>query len=296
MSILPSNAVSCDSVAYLNGDWIAKSDMRIDVDDLGFRQAVTIVERLRTYDGKPFLLPRHLKRFAGSCDYLSIAPIAGRDTITHLIDQLLDRNSDLTGHGVDVGITMFATPGTSLGKTPTFGLHINLLNKDLNQQRILSGQAVVITDIRQPENESWSRSIKTRCRLHYYRADTIASAAQDGATGVLVDTDGTVTESSIANLAIVTDGQIVSPESDQVLGGITQSFVEELAEAEKLRWIKQRITPQRLIAAGEVMLMGTDAGLWFANRVDQTAIGDGDPGPIYRRLRAAFDQRCPAAG
>lgn len=289
MSSPLTNANADDSVAFLSGDWIAKSAMRIDVDDIGFRQAVTVVERLRTYSGRVFLLSRHLDRLKSSCDYLDIDGLPVAQAIIDLIDQLLARNQSMLDREGDVGITLFATPGTKSSGKPTFGLHLNRLDKDRNQKRVSTGQPVVITDVRQPDNEAWSRSIKTRCRIHYYRADRIAAGHQADACGVLVDADGTVTESSIANVAIVEHGKIVSPADDQVLYGITQSFVEDLAGEQKLVWTRDRITPKRLRGADEVFLMGTDAGLWFANRVDNVTIGDGSPGWVYGRLREAFN-------
>jgi hypothetical protein len=36
--------------------------------------------------------------------------------------------------------------------------------------------------------------------------------------------------------------------------------------------------------------MGTDAGLWFADRIDGVAVGDGTAGAIYQRLRHTFDK------
>lgn len=289
MSSPLTDADADDSVALLSGDWIAKSAMRIDVDDIGFRQAVTVVERLRTYAGRPFMISRHLDRWKSSCDYLTIDGLPVAKAIIDLIDQLLDRNTPMLDREGDVGITLFATPGILSSGKPTFGLHLNRLNADRNQKRISTGQPVVITDVRQPDNDSWSRSIKTRCRIHYYRADRIAAGRDVDACGVLVDADGTVTESSIANVAIIENGKIVSPAYDQVLHGITQSVVEDLAAEANILWSRDRITPDRLRGADEVLLMGTDAGLWFANRVDDAVIGDGGPGPLFRVLRASFD-------
>ena len=49
------------------------------------------------------------------------------------------------------------------------------------------------------------------------------------------------------------------------------------------------MTPALLRAAEEVLLMGTDGGLWFASAVDGNAIAEGNPGDVYRSLRRRFD-------
>lgn len=276
--------------------------MKIDVDDIGFRQAVTVVERLRTYGGRPFMVSRHVDRLNRSCDYLGIDGLPVAQAIHDLIEQLLANNQPILDRVGDVGITLFATPGTTSSHHPTFGLHVNPLDQERIRRRISIGQAVIVTDVRQPDNDSWSRSIKTRCRIHYYRADRIAAVDRSGvdrlgddrsadACGLLVDADGSVTESSIANVAIVERDKIVSPTDDQVLRGITQSFVEQLATEQNMTWTRDRIGPDRMRRADEVLLMGTDAGLWFANRVDDVTIGDGEPGPWFQTLRQSFDRK-----
>ena len=152
-----------------------------------------------------------------------------------------------------------------------------------------SGQVLAVTDVTQVPDSCWPRGIKTRCRLHYHRADANARQFDRDAVGILLDEDGSVTETSIANLAMVQQGQILSPPRSRVLGGITQIAVERLADAEGIPWIQQPIFPEQLHGADEVLLMGTDIGLWFANRVNETRIGGGRPGAVFGRLLARFD-------
>lgn len=40
--------------------------------------------------------------------------------------------------------------------------------------------------------------------------------------------------------------------------------------------------------ADEVLLMGTDGGIWFANSVSNQAIAEGLAGPVYTRIRNEF--------
>ncbi len=108
--------------------------------------------------------------------------------------------------------------------------------------------------------------------------------------GVLIDDDNTITETSIANVAIVESGTIVSPPPERILAGITQSVVERIAETRHLSWNKELISVERMQNADEVLLMGTDAGIWFANRINGQSINQQDPGPVYRELHNGFDQ------
>ena len=284
-----SSASFARHVSYLSGRWLAHDSMQIGVNDVGFRQGVTAVERLRTYHGRLFALDEHLVRWQRSVTQLSIAGLPSELAIRAIIEDLLARNSVLLRSEGDVGLTMFATPGELGGDGPTLGLHLNRLNHAVHQRRREQGQPLVVTSVRQPDPDCWPRSIKVRSRVHYYRADAIARAVDENAVGILLDNDGSVTETSIANLAIVQAGRIVSPPADRVLPGITQSVVESIAAAAAIPWSNRAITVAELQQAEEVLLMGTDGGIWFASSIDDQRIGNGSPAEVYRCLRDRFD-------
>lgn len=279
-----------DHLCYLAGGWCRYKDLSIAADDLGLRQGVIAVERLRTYVGCPFQIDRHLVRWQHTVEALRIDKLPDPTEIEKLLFVLLERNAALIDQQSDVGITLFATPGSAAGSSPTFSAHLSPLDHRRIQQRRQRGQPLVVTDIQQPSQQCWPRSIKVRSRIHYYLADHEARKRDDDAIGVLVDDDGSITETSIANLAIVQTEQIVSPPAHSVLGGVTQMVVESLAGELDIDWIKRPIDRDVLHQADEILMMGTDAGIWYANSVDGQLIGQGKPGEVYRSLRTRFDQ------
>ncbi len=284
----PSRPVG-PQVGLLAGRWAAHDQLRVPVDDIGFRQGATAVERLRTYNGNVFQLAAHLDRWQHTIDELGIDGLPLPRATEVLVAELIGRNRafvDLVG---DFGITIFATPGVPGTGSPTFGMHLNVIDHALIRRRREQGQPLVVTNVSPPPQSSWPRSIKVRSRLHYYLADQIAAQQQSGAVGVLVDQDGGITETSIANVAIVEAGNIVSPVRHRVLGGITQQVVEQLAKDCAFTWSQSTIPVERLTAADEVLLMGTDGGLWFAPSIGGKSIAAGQRGEIYRRLLARFD-------
>ena len=202
--------------------------------------------------------------------------------------ELLDRNSKWVQARGDVGVTMVATPGIP-GATATFLMHVNPLNLNQIEMRRSSGQPIVITSVSQPCDSSWPRGIKTRARIHYFLADREAQLVDKHAVGVLLDQDGSITETSIANIALVFGGCVLSPPADRVLGGVTQSIVERLANEASIDWQRNAIHPDQLRTADEVLLMGTDGGIWFANSVDGAPVRDGKPGAVYENLKGRFD-------
>lgn len=276
-------------IGFLNGLWVPHSEMNLSIDDVGFRQGVTAVERLRTYGGRIFAMEAHLRRWEWSTSKLGINPLPSSQSTESLLGELLQRNPGFA-RDRDVGITMFATPGLVGQSTPTFGMHLNPLNHERIESHRQQGQAVVVTDVRQPPASCWPRSIKTRSRIHYYLADAFAAQHHADSLGVLIDDDGTITETSTSNIAVVRSGAIYSPPADRVLAGVTQLMVELLAQDASISWTKSPISVSQLVDADEVLLMGTDGGIWFGNSVSNHAIGNGQPGSVFLALRERFDQ------
>lgn len=286
--------------------WLPLSQAAISVQDPGVRQSVTAVERLRTYGGRIVRLHQHLVRLRRTLDFLAIDTVIQPQEIAERLQQLLERNRRWCLDQGDVGITLLATPGRAVDEPdgrrwlPTEIMHLNPLPLQQIERHRQQGQAMVITNVQQPPAEAWPRDIKVRCRLHYYLADHQADQFSPGSAGVLLDADGTVTETSVANLAIVTDGEIISPPPGQVLPGVTQDLVQTLAEQLQINWRHQRLYPADLRQADEILLMGTDGGLWFVSQIDGQDVGasngssqradDGGGPPVYRRLLQRFDQ------
>ena len=265
--------------------------MALSLDDLGVRQGVTAVERLRTYGQKVFAPERYAKRWATTTSSLHIDDVPQGSEFVERIQATLDRNSEFLHRQADVAITVVATPGVATAKKPTFAITVSEIDHASVIARRESGQTLVVTDVVQPPAESWPRNIKVRSRIHYYLADRQARQVDPTAAGVLIDHDHSVTETSICNLAIVKDGVIVSPPESQVLPGVTQAVVEELAADEGLEWRRKPLMPRDLLNADEILMTGTTTGIWFANRVDfgrDHSIFQPKAMDVYRRLLRRF--------
>jgi branched-chain amino acid aminotransferase len=289
--LVPSDTPLIDSGGMADGgNWVDSRALQISVDDIGFRQSVVAVERLRTYHGQPLSVPQHVVRWRRTIDHLAIPIEVDEAVIDERIKRLIEHNRDWCHQVGDFGITMLATPGVATDRSqPIQMIHLNPLDSVKIHKHRTAGQPLVITDVHQPPAQCWPRDIKVRCRLHYYLADRMAQQVDADAVGLLVDADGSITETSVASLAICSRGKIVSPPPEQVLSGITQELVSKIALENHFTWSYAPLYPADVREADEVWLMGTDGGLWFVNRVDGIMIGDGRAGTIYRRVLTGFD-------
>jgi len=248
-------------------EWRSFDQISLPISDLGFRQGVTAVERLRTYGGMVFCAEQHLLRLRETLRLLKIENGPSTGQLERLIEECLKLNTELVRQ-VDVGMTIWVTAGSSKFD-PTWAVHLNAIDHEAVADRQMHGQPIVITNVVQPPMESWPRQAKVRNRLHYYLADLEAKQVDPDATGMLLDLDGSVTESSVANVAIVREGRLVVPPEKKVLKGVTIGLLRQWANVQGISCLESPLMPDDLHAADEILLAGTDTGVWFASNCTQ---------------------------
>jgi branched-subunit amino acid aminotransferase/4-amino-4-deoxychorismate lyase len=288
-----------EPAAFLNDRWIRASEAMVPVSDAGFVLGATVAEQLRTFGGKIFFLEDHLDRLCHSLGIVGLRISMSREQLAETACQLVARNDPLLAPGDDLGLSIFVTPGmypayaacenTNVPASPTIGMHTYLLPFHLWAKRYREGQSLVTTDIEQVPSRCWPAELKCRSRMHYYLADRRAAAIDPHARALLLDSQGLVTETSTANLLTYTaaDG-LASPPSTKILHGISLSAVRTLAERLEIAWSERELTVDDVASADEVLLTSTPLCLLPVTRLNGRSIGDGQPGPVFRRLLDAW--------
>jgi len=105
---------------------------------------------------------------------------------------------------------------------------------------------------------------------------------------LLLNQMGRVTEATGANLFAVIDGVLVTPPTvDGALPGITRDSVLRMRAAAGTPVECRSLSRYDLLAADEVFLSGSGAGLVSVASIDDTALGNGAR-PVCEQLRAAY--------
>ena len=114
------------------------------------------------------------------------------------------------------------------------------------------------------------------------------AAADDYDEALLLDTRGFVAEGSGENLFIVRRGVLREPAPTSALAGITRDTVHALATELGLEVQTAELTRDDVYLADEAFFCGTAAEIVPIVELDRRRIGVGAPGPLTRRLIAAF--------
>jgi branched-chain amino acid aminotransferase len=118
----------------------------------------------------------------------------------------------------------------------------------------------------------------------------LAEARRAGGDEALVlNTRGRVVGGSASNLFLVSGETLLTPSpADGALPGITREAVIEIAAAEGIPVREEAPAPDELARAGEIFLTSSLRGLAPVVSVAEEAIGEGEPGAVFRRMEAAF--------
>src|SRR5438552_4187640 len=94
----------------VNGQIFDQTRASISVFDHGFLYGEGIYETLRTYNGQPFLLDRHLRRLRRSAEMLSLpVPLSDGDIRVRFVDTM--RAANLGSEGREAYIRLLVTRG-----------------------------------------------------------------------------------------------------------------------------------------------------------------------------------------
>src|SRR5438270_11287022 len=105
----------------------------------------------------------------------------------------------------------------------------------------------------------------------------------------MLNHEGNVAECTADNLFVVRDGEVQTPTtSDGILEGITRQVILDLCRRLQVPCVEKTLQRHDLYVADECFLTGTAAEVVPGTKIDGRPIGNGEPGPITRRLIDAF--------
>lgn len=284
-------------VIYVNGRYQPYHSAAVHVEDRGFQFADGVYEVIEVLAGKLVDAPRHLDRLERSLGELSMPAPASRGALIVIIAETLKRNR-VTDGIVYIQVTRGAGPRDfafpPAGTPPT----LVVIARRQSQSKIAATAQTGIRVITRPDNR-WGRcDIKTVMLLPASLAKE--KAKESGAKEAwLVDGEGKVTEGASSNAWIVTgDGRLVTrPASHDILRGVTRTTLIDLLQREGLTLEERAFTIAEAKAAREAFITSATSIVTPVVSIDGQPVGNGAPGILSLRLRAAFHEvaeRAPA--
>jgi branched-chain amino acid aminotransferase len=284
---------------YIDGVYYPKSQAKISVYDHGLLYGDGVFEGIRAYNGIVFKLKEHISRLYRSAHALMLKIPLTEEEMTQAVVETLRKNSLR-----DAYIRLIVTRGVGdLGLDPR-KCHkpsviiitdtISIMSKEAKEK----GISTVITWVRRNPVDTTTHEIKS---LNYLNSvlGKMEATANGVDEAICLDKNGFISEGVGENLFVVKDDKLFTPPSSTgALAGITAQLAKKFAKTLGYDVAETNITPFQLFTADEVFFTGTAAEVVPIREVNKRQIGNGSPGPVTKKLMAAFQKATadPAEG
>jgi len=287
------------AMVNVNGRITDEREAVVPVFDHGFLYGEGVYETLRTYNGRPFLLDRHLRRLRTSAGMIALRVPLTDDEFDARIATTAEAAAGRFG-AADWYIRILLTRGVGdLGYDPAAcpAPSVVVIVRPFEPpppEAYDEGVTVALVSVMRNHPGALNPLIKSNNLLNNVLA--MQEAVTRGAfEGVMRNHRGELAECTTANIFIVRKQVVMTPPLDAgLLAGITREFLFEVAAEEGIAARDAILTDTDLFEADEAFLTSTTRELVPIVRVDDEVIGDGKPGPVTRALLAAFRARARA--
>jgi D-alanine transaminase len=273
------------TTAYLNGSFLPLEDACVPVMDRGFLFGDGVYEVIPVYGGRMFRLAQHLQRLQNSLDGVRISNPLTVDGWRGLLEELVSRNP-----GNDQAVYLQVTRGVAPKRDhafpadtrPTVFAMSNPLSEPRDIAREQGIHAITLPDIRWQHCNLKAITLLPNVMLRQQAIEA------DTAEAILVK-EGYATEGAASNLFIVHHGVLVTPpKGPTLLPGITRDLIIELAAVNAVPCREADIPAAELQGAEEIWLTSSTREISPVVRLDDAAVGDGTPGPVWKHMTGLF--------
>jgi D-alanine transaminase len=280
-------------IAYVAGQYLPHRQAAVQIEDRGYQFGDGVYEVIAIMGGHLIDEERHLARLNRSLTELRINPPMNDSALKIVVREVIRRN------GVDTGIVYLqVTRGVAprehaFPKAAKPVLVVTSRRSRPPDPRLGRDGIAVITipDIRWQRCDIKSVALVANVLGKQQAREASAYEAWQ------VDREGQVTEGTSTNAWIVTaDDSVITRATDHaILNGVTRAAILDIIRREGYRLLERPFTVAEARAAREAFLTSTTADLLPVVRIDGTAVADGKPGPLSRKLREAYLSHAAAA-
>ena len=290
-------------IVNINGELIHRDQARISPFDSAVQGGDAVWEGLRLYDGRIFKLREHLDRLHASATALSFAEIPSHQKIIEEIKRTVAANE--MRDGVHIRLTLTRGIKITSGMDPRLnqsGPTLIILAEHKAPVYNKTGLTLITSKIRRPSPEILD------CKIHHANLlNSILAKIEANNAGVddalMLDLRGFIAETNATHVFIVRNSdksragnELATSRIFACPEGITRATIIEICAAEKIHCIETDLSLADVYRADEMFCTGTMGELAGVVKVDNHLIGDGNIGPMTKRLSELYAKRTSTEG
>jgi branched-chain amino acid aminotransferase len=290
------NEKNRDLVVNINGKLVHRDEAGVSPFDSAVQGGDAVWEGLRLYDGRIFALEEHLARLRSSALALAFSGIPSNDAIIAEIRRTLAANG--MKDAVHIRLTLTRGVKVTSGMDPRLnqsGPTLIVLAEHKAPVYSKGGLTLFTSSIRRPGPDVLDPKIHHANLLNSVLAKIQANAA--GADdAIMLDGRGFIAETNATHLFLVQDGAVRTPTVAACPEGITRMTVLDILRAEKIPHEVRDLSLTELYRADECFCTGTMGELASVTQADGRRIGNGEVGPMTKRLSELYSKRTANGG
>ncbi|CAL9136975.1 unnamed protein product [Musa textilis] len=276
-------------LVWVGDQLLPRENAKVSVLDSVVQGGDAAWEGLRIYKGKVFKLDEHLDRLFDSAKALAFSNVPNREEIKEAVFKTLISNGMFDN--AHIRLTLTRGNKVTSGMSPAFNLYgctlIVLAEWKPPVYDNSGGIKLVTATTRRNSPNSIDSKIHHNNLINNILAKIEGNLA-NADDAIMLDKDGFVSETNATNIFMVKKGHVSTPHADYCLPGITRATVMDLVIQENLILHERRISLSEFHAADEVWTTGTMGELTPVMMIDGRVIGNGEVGPITRRIQNAY--------
>lgn len=290
------NPKNRDLLVNVNGRLVHRNQSAVSPFDSSVQGGDAVWEGLRLYEGKIFRLGEHLERLRSSALALAFEEIPSTDKLIHELRRTLAAN--FMWDGVHIRLTLTRGVKLTSGMDPRLnqsGPTLIVLAEHKAPVYETSGLTLITSSVRRMPPDCLDPKIH-----HNNLLPSILAKVEANAAGVddalMLDTHGFVAETNATHLFLVKDGQLATPFCKACPEGVTRAAILRISAAAGVVCREADLSLTEFYRADEVFCTGTMGELAPVVAIDGRTIGNGEPGPMCKRLSTAFVDEVAAGG
>lgn len=245
--------VNTSTVIYFNGNLQKNDEKTLFPQDRGFLFGDGLFETLRSYQGNLVFLAHHWRRLQGSAQQLGIPFDMPLAELNNVIQSLLAANNLLTQ---DAGIRITLSRGIGeRGLLPPRHPSPTLIISSFDAP-ILPIAPIKLHISNTTRRNEYSPLSRLKSLNYLDNILAMQAATHAGANdALLLNTQGLVAETTIANIFMVKNEQIFTPRiEDGALPGVMRKLIIQLCQTEGISCEEKTISLSELLASEEIFI------------------------------------------
>ncbi|KAM7277714.1 hypothetical protein ACFE04_004848 [Oxalis oulophora] len=276
-------------LAWVGDEILPRESAKVSVFDSVVQGGDSVWEGLRVYNGKVFKLEEHLDRMFDSAKALAFLNVPTREDIKEAIFRTLIRNGMFDNAHIRLSLTRGKK--VTSGMSPEFNLYGCTLVVLAEWKPPVYDNTKGITLVTATTRRNSPNNLDSKIHHNNLLNNILAKIEGNNANAndaIMLDQDGYVSETNATNIFLVKRGSVRTPHADYCLPGITRATVMDIVIKEKLILEERRISLSEFHTADEVWTTGTMGELTPVVKIDGRIIGNGEVGPVTRRIQAVY--------